>query len=509
MSLLTRFWLQRMHALANASPRTYYMFVWGLVFVGCAYLLLFPALVLAAPGYLVYITIQTSPVLWQPLDWLLAAGLIAMTTIAAWISAAIYRTEVDLPAGKLLDPESFPVLTDRVHELCCTYNAPGIDHIKLTTHFRTELIRTPVSGFPTSYINTLLVGMPVMSCISPLHLKLLLARQIGHLAKTKNRRSRRIIYLRNIWNDYANHYSKSWKPETLLLRFFFSWYAPLFRTCTIPAVRHDIFVKDKCMLEITTPENSADAIATFCVIKSYLKSSFWPKLNASAFRSPKPEYLPYQTMESQVTEKLDTRTIKQLREIEINREPAPNSEIPNLFKRLSAIGHENFITPTPGSESATHHFLGDEALGIQKQLDNIWYLQNKTIWNSRYKKGIEEKKRLKILREQAAQSLLSNKEAKEYLLLIEKYVSPEMALPLYQEIVNTNVMDSDVSYELGRLLLASGDPTGVDALQISMGLSKERTPDCCHHIVEFMVKTGDVKEAQHYRRMILEHQVAT
>lgn len=509
MSLLTRFWLQRTHALAAASPGLYYTFVWGLAFIGYAYLLLFPTIVIAAISYLVYVITQNPPISWQQQDWLLAAALIAGATIAAWISAVISKTNVKPPAGKLLEPEFFPILTDRVYELCCTYNAPVIHHIKLTTRFRTELIRTPTSGFPTNYINTLLIGIPVMSCMSPLHLKLLLTRQIGHLAETKNFRSRQIIYLRNIWDDYAQYYSQSWSPETLLLRFFFSWYAPLFKACTIPAVRHEIFVKDQCMLKITTAENAAEAIATFSVIKRYLKSKFWPTLNGSAYRVPKPDYLPYQTMDSLISTELDTRTVKHYHDLEINHEPEIDSEIPNLFQRLSSLGHDSFIAPTARKESATHHFLGDEALSFQNQFDNTWYLNNKTIWNRRYKKGIEEKKRLKILREQAAQSLLSNTEAKEYLLLIEKYVDPEVALPLYHEIVKTNVMDSDVSYELGRLLLASGDATGVDALQISMGLAKERTPACCHYIVEYMVKAGDVKEAQHYRRMIIEHQVAT
>lgn len=508
MSLLTSFWQQRIQSFATASPGIYYMFAWGLACIGLGYLLLFPILLITALAYLSYIISLNSPMTWQSHDWLLAAGLVTGATIAAWICTAIYKIKIEPPAGKPLEPEFFPILADRISELCDTYHAPTIHSIKLTTDFHIELIRTPTSGFPTSHTNMLLIGMPVMSCMSPLHLKLLLARKIGHLAQARNHRSKRIIYLRNIWCDYAHCYRQSWKPETFLLRIFFSWYAPLFKTCTTPAVRHDVFVNDKCMLEITSPENAAEVITTFTIIKHYLKSRFWPTLNESAYKTPKPDYLPYQSMESLVTAELDTTTSKKYFEMEINRKPEIDSETPNLFKRLTAIGHEGFIAPESRKESAAHHFLRDEAIIIQKQFDSIWYLKNKALWNRRYKQGTKEKKRLKLLREQAAQSLLSNTEAKEYLLLIEKYIDPEMALPLYQEIIKTNIMDSDVSYELGRLLLASGDAAGVDALQISMGISKERTPDCCHHIVEYMVKTGDVKEAQHYRRMIIEHQVA-
>ncbi len=508
MSLLTRLFLKRMDAFAETAPGLYYALVWMLAFFGGAYLLLFPALVIAMPGFLVYAITQNSPLQWQPLQWLLAAGLIAGTSIAARITMAILKVKVDLPAGKPLDAKSFPILIDRITELCNTYSAPTIHHVKLTTHFRIELIRTPSSGFPSKYINTLLIGLPVVSCISPLHLKLLLARHIGPLAKNRNNRCIRILYLRNIWNMYAQYYKQSWQAETLLLRLFFFWYAPLFNVCTIAAAKHGFFVKDKCLLEITSAENAAEAIAVFSIKKRYLKLKFWPQLNESAYKTPKPTYLPYKSMESVMNQALDIDTAQHFYELEVNREPGPGSEVPNLLKRLAAIGYEDFVIPLPKKESAAHHFLGDQLVAIQKQLDNVWYLKNKTIWAHRYTQGIEEKRYLKTLREHAAQSLLSNAEAREYLLLIEKYVTPEKALPLYQEIIKTNMMDPDVCYELGRLLLDAGDDAGIDALKIAMDTSKERTPDCCHHIVEYMVKTGNVKEAQSYRRMIIEHQVA-
>ena len=102
--------------------------------------------------------------------------------------------------------------------------------------------------------------------------------------------------------------------------------------------------------------------------------------------------------------------------------------------------------------------------------------------------------------------MLSNTEAREYLLLIDKYIDAKKALPLFKEIVKTNFMDADVCYELGRLLLEADDASGVDALKIAMDTDPNKTTDSCHHIVSYMAKHGHVQEAQHYRRMILEHE---
>ncbi len=125
----------------------------------------------------------------------------------------------------------------------------------------------------------------------------------------------------------------------------------------------------------------------------------------------------------------------------------------------------------------------------------------------RYKRGMEEKARLKILHDQAVQGLLSNDEAREYLLLIEKHIPLEKALPYYNEILKTNSLDAKVCYEAGRLLLTAGDEKGVSALQMAMDLSDALTIDSCQHIIDYLTKTGDTKKAQDYRRKIIAHQV--
>ncbi|MCW8830830.1 MAG: hypothetical protein OQK32_04825, partial [Gammaproteobacteria bacterium] len=378
----------------------------------------------------------------------------------------------------------------------------------LTTRFRIELVRTPVHGYPTNFINTLLIGLPVMTCMSPLQFKLLLARQIGHLSKKERSFSRQLVLLRNVWQSYAQVYAQSWRPETFLLRLFFSWYAPFFHNSTIAAVRLEAFAKDQMLREITPSSNAAEAIAVFEIKKRYLHTNFWPKLNDAAYAAAKPPYLPYSAMATIMNKVLDhdANYAQKCYEAAINREVINSSEMPNLMKRLTAIGYEDFIMPEASDDKAAHHFLGEHQKDLLKQMDNIWYLKNKSVWSKRYKQGIEERRRLKILREQAAKALLSNAEAREYLLLIDKYIDAKKALPLFKEIVKTNSMDAEVCYELGRLLLEADDEGGVDALKIAMETDPSKTADSCQHIVNYMARHGHVQEAQHYRRMILEHQ---
>ncbi len=497
-----------MATLANASKVFYYAFLWLLVFIGVIFLLIFPITALLSLGWLGSLIYLENPMSWQNNDWILAASLLASTGYCGWVSFGIYKIKPELPAGKPLDTKLFPVLADRINELHTTYQSPEFHHIKLTTRFRIELVRTPVHGYPTNFTNTLLIGLPVMTCMSPLQFKLLLARQIGHLSKKHRSFSRQLVHLRNVWNSYAQHYSLSWRPETFLLRLFFSWYAPFFYTSTVAAIRLEAFAKDQLLREITPSSNAAEAMAVFEIKKRYLNTNFWPKLNDAAYASAKPPYLPYTAMATIMNKVLDhdANYAQNCYEAAINREVINSSEVPNLLKRLIAIGYEDFIMPEPNDDKAAHHFLGDHQKDLLKQMDNIWYLKNKTVWSKRYKQGVEERRRLKVLREQAAQALLSNAEAREYLLLIDKYIDAKKALPLFKEIVKTNSMDADVCYELGRLLLEADDEGGVNALKIAMETDPSKTADSCQHIVAYMAKHGHVQEAQQYRRLILEHQ---
>lgn len=507
MAFLEQAWLRRTNALAQSSKKLYFIFTWSLAAFAYASLLIFPVLAVCTLLLLAYFLLTGDPLEWVWADWLLASALLVITGLAIWFSTVLFKTKVEPPHGKPLTEKNFKILLDRIGELALTYNAPEIHNVKLTTRFEIEIQRTPSNGFPSSFTNTLLIGLPVMSCTSPLHLKLLLARQIGHLASTRHSYQHRLIYLRKVWQAYARHYASEWNIKTFLFRLFFSWYAKLFELSTRAAMRIDQMDKDQYMLEITTEDTAAEVVAIFAIKKYFLENEFWPELNNIAFTSAKPTYLPYSSMSNKINAKLDSVNAQIIYENELNRVPDIGDLYAHLRKRLTILGVEEFIAPKEKAETAANHFLGEKLQALEKQLDNVWYLKNKSTWNLRYKKGIQEKEQLKLLRKQAAQALLSNAEARQYLLLLEKYVDKNKALPLYMEILETNALDAEVCYELGRLLLDADEEAGIKALHIAMDSDTHYTVDCCQHIVKYLANHGDMKQAQQYRRMILEHQV--
>ena len=506
---MKHFWMGRMEAIANTSPALYYIFAWLLAAIGYGYLMLFPILAGFAVAFVGYMVSQSSPLHWSTTDWTIALVALCICGLAAWTTRAIALTRPDLPPGRPVTKADFPVLVNHINQLVAACNAPALEQIKLTTRFDIEIIRSPVHGFPSSFKHTLMIGLPVMSCMSPAQLKLLLAREIGHLAKCRRQYNRRIIYLRSVWQHYSQEYSHELKPDTLLLRLFFCWYSPFYSLSTAAAVRLEEFVKDRCMLEIAPVELAAETIAVYEVKKRFIENEFWPELNNMAYIQPRPTWLPYSSMDSKITEKLGKEKAQAYYNNETGQYSVADEEKSILHQRMKRLGQDEFIIPEPKPESAAKHFFGNSLKQIQQQMDNIWYLKNKAIWSKRYQQGINEKKQLKHLRDQAARALLSNEEAHRYVLLLQKYLGPDKSRPLLHEILKTNSHDPHVCFEIGHLLLKSNDGQGVDALNLAMEMSAELTVECCRQIVKYMVHTGDMNQAQIYRRKILTYQVAT
>lgn len=508
MQFLKRQWQKQLDTLAGSHPKLYYALVWLIAGIGYGFLLMFPVLSIFSVLFIADLISETPIQQWSAYSWILTVCLVGISAYSAWVSLYIFKAKSKLPIGRPIVAKEFPLFFDRLEELCTTFKAQKIHQVKLTPDFDINIVRTPKSGFPFGFNNTLLVGVPVLSSMSPSHVRLLLARDIGHLASIRSNINRGLIYLRSIWSGYAKYYSSSWKPESFLLRVFFFIYAPFYKASTSALVRLESHMKDTYMFELTHADNIAELITGYQIKRHYIEQHFWPELNDMAYKQAKPSFLPYGMMASVIDKRLDAATIQQIYNTEIEHNAVIGAERPCLSNQLHTIGIEdlNFSMPEKKQETAANHFLADRLKDVLAQMDNVWYLENRTVWNLRYQRGQEEKKKLKLLHEQAKQNLLSNDEAIDYLLLVDKYLVAEKSVPIYNKMLQRDSNDANLHYTAGRLLIKADSPNGVDTLCKAMNQSVDLTEQCCQHIIEYMVRHDNPAEAQKYRRKILEHQ---
>lgn len=266
-------------SLALSHPRFYLLTAAAFALAGYAWLLLFPWLVIRS-GQGVYAAIGSGlGVAWGGVLFWLATG-----AGAALVCYRLYGMRFALPAGTELDRAKHPVLFELVTDLSRQYSGTRIDRIVLTGDFGIDIVRTPRYALPVRATHTLLVGQPLMQCLSETQFQCALARRLGQFSMRYNRIGNWLYRLRSLWPQYclkSRRQDVGYQP----VAWFFCVYAPLYRAFSAPAACLDELAADKYAMELFTDEEVLDTITTLMVCSHYLREKYWPVVRKHAARN--------------------------------------------------------------------------------------------------------------------------------------------------------------------------------------------------------------------------------
>jgi hypothetical protein len=250
----------------------YLLFMTVIALLGYACLLLFPLLTLAGLAG-VYRALAASPgVAWLPLlVWLLVAG------VCGLVSYRLFRFRPTLPAGVVLERSQAPALFQLVEDTGEHYGGPAIDRIVITAGYQLDIVNTPVLAIPVWSTRSLLVGLPLLQCLSMTRFQCALARRLGQHSRRTNRFLNWLYTLRSIWPLYQGRAAGA-DPAYLPLRAVFSLYAPLYTVLGTAAARLDELQADSYAMELFTDEDVLDAITTDAVYRLFLREKYWPAI---------------------------------------------------------------------------------------------------------------------------------------------------------------------------------------------------------------------------------------
>ncbi|HED36320.1 MAG TPA: hypothetical protein ENJ08_19160 [Gammaproteobacteria bacterium] len=435
---------------------------------------------------------------------------IAIALIAASLSATLFQLKIPLPPGRPVNADETPKLFSLIDELNLSFSAqklqPRIQQIKISQRFEIRIIRTPRNGFPVLFTNTLILGLPLLQCLSPKQLKNLVSHKITHLSGSRSRLSSWLYFSGTYWNQYNLALKKQVKSPNIFLLVFFAWFSPLYHLLAREIEKIECMNVDKLLTEKISAEDLSDAFIQQFICHKYLNDSFWPTLNEKAYRHSTPPYMPYSSIERNLKSKLDDITRQSWLDSALfdTSEPA---NAPSLSHRLKQLKINN--PPLPGflQTSAAEYFL-DKALPVLiQQMDKVWEVSNQFSWQKKYVKGQSELSHLNELAIQADQGLLSDERIWEYMQLIKRHNDEQQAIAKYREILKLNTQDPRISFEIGHTLLEHMNKDGIKALERTMQLEEGYTVMSCQILTRFYARTGDSRSAQSCRRRALEYQI--
>jgi hypothetical protein len=360
-------WLQ-IHNFAQQYPNTYAALQVVVALIGYAYLLLFPVLLLAG-----FWTLGSYIMMEQPsgdtmnfISWTLITGIAAMVTIQ------LTKIKFFTTPGITLDAP----MANKVHLLLDKFAdetaIPRIDRVVVTEQLSIDLVKTPTMAIPFWSSNTLVIGLPLMQCLSPEYFECAVIRKLLQYTKNRNWLIKWLHQLRNVWCLYMNVLSKNVTLGSLPLAIFFKLYAPLYRELTTPIAHRNELDADLDTLQFVNDEDLLQTIETVIVTKIYLDQQYWPKIHKSLRENLEPEIQPYSNLEDILKEGLTTKNTKRWLDSVYENESHRLKAIPSLRARMHNIGRARIRIPERIQQTAAQVYLEHDYTTVVNGVNQLW-----------------------------------------------------------------------------------------------------------------------------------------
>jgi len=352
----------RCQSLAESHPRAYLLVAATIALVGYAYLLLFPWLVYRS-GFGIYEILFKS----QDLVWIHALGWLAVGTFSIIVSYRIFRFRPALPAGIVLNKDTAPSLLQLIADQAGHYGT-RVDRIVLSGKFELDIINTPRYALPLWSSNTLVIGLPLIQCLSETRFQCALARRLGQSSKRHNWLENWLYQLRTIWPQYCQRVQGSvfgYQP----VRWFFLFYAAVYRAITVPAAHLDELAADNYAMELFNEEEVLDTIASQMVCYKYLADCYWPVIRKIATSKKESVNNMQSAMASVLRNILQGDKVAHWLAKALSAETWWNDARPSLVRRLENIGHRQARISTIASVSAASVYLGPAFVNLASDVD--------------------------------------------------------------------------------------------------------------------------------------------
>jgi len=432
---------------------------------------------------------------------------LALLVLAGAMSWYLWQERLELPRGRRLDAREAPLLFPLLADLQQQYGKAEFEQIILSPDYELRVERTPHSGYPLRLRNSLIIGLPALESLSVVQLQVLLAREVGYLAHVRRRPGAWLAAMNDIARAYQRHYRAGWGPQQLLPRLFYSAYAPICQRLGREHVRREQRVADQYPMERINDEVVAQAFVTDHFAQYVMHHQFWPAIYKGAQRHPTPKHPPYANLENYMRRAYRKGVSAYwLTHVLGHYQKTPQS--PSLAEHLAEIGHSRVPEPQGFEQPASRQLLPAKLDAIRVQMDRAWLDENLEAWKHQYSANRSQWERMKGLIAQAQTGKLSADDAWECAQLIQANLNDQQEISgYYKQLLTACSGCAKLHYFIGRHLLSGNDREGMRAIESAMRLDEQYVQEGCQLITRYLLRTGQRKAAQEYRRKALAHEV--
>lgn len=378
----------KVFTFAQRIPQAYMLLVLPLALLGFAYLLLFPALFLFGIGKLIHF-LGFIPLSELSQHLVSLAFWFGVTLFGGMMTRQILYIRFTPPEGININQATATRLHKLLREVKHETNAPKIDRIIITEQLTLDIVKTPKLPIPLWSNNTLVVGLPLMQCLSPEYFKCALVRKLIQHSKKQHLFAKWLAQLRSIWMLYPQQLLPRKNKNNAVLYWFFKGYAPLYNFISIPVANYVELLADQDTLLVINDEDLLQTIEKVIVAKIYLEKQYWPKIQKLIGTNRYQLIDPYSKLEQVLQKGLTPQLSKRWLDTLYNLPSSEMKPVPDLRSRMNNIGRSSVRIPERINVSAANYFLENAYRDVISEVNQMWLLRRNYLNNNTAIKKLE------------------------------------------------------------------------------------------------------------------------
>jgi Zn-dependent protease with chaperone function len=275
--------VKKLEKFAQKSPRQYRLYVGLIAILGYGYILsvfiiafvllyMLMGLFVAAISNPKYITAGS------------IKGFVVMVAILSIIIAAIFKStwraltlKFDPPEGLRLDRRQVPELFVLLDQLGQELKINNLEEVVLVPEFNASVVQIPRFGAFGLIRNYLIIGLPLLQCLSPEQFTAVIAHEFGHLSENHSKFGAWIYRLSIAYSVLLQRIGQEDNID-IIFKAFLNWYTPFLNAYSFILRRQNEYMADSLSARISCVSNMAHSLILTDIYGVSLGEQFWPNV---------------------------------------------------------------------------------------------------------------------------------------------------------------------------------------------------------------------------------------
>ncbi|HUA87895.1 MAG TPA: M48 family metallopeptidase [Steroidobacteraceae bacterium] len=300
-----------------------------------------------------------------------APAALVLVLLAIWVASR--RSPAPGLPGESIDAIEADGLHAMLTRLRCRLRVAYPREVRVTAQFDAALFQDSNQGIfgRGAARSVLLLGLPLMKCLSEAQLEAVLAHELGHLvgvnAAATSRARHLQIALQRLQGDLFRENGRPWRILSRVL----AWYLPRLEACTVVWARANETDADRVAAELTSPQLLAQALVAHAVVGEYWHRHYWRWVGQSTRELPPRLLCPYTSFNVAAFRAAPEELRRQWLETAIRLDPGPTASHRSLWARIEAAGSlPELALPVPGRTA--DRLLRAECARLDALFDRRW-----------------------------------------------------------------------------------------------------------------------------------------